>query len=82
MPSLAFELEELCRADAHIANAEGTATRIQQRICRERESGADVRLAEATLHAILDSLDACWSHRAMVVRIIDDLRSASSPGIP
>ena len=75
MPSLAFELDQLRRADAHIANAERTVTRMQERIARESASGADVGLAEATVHAILDSLAACWSHRALIVRNIEDLRS-------
>jgi hypothetical protein len=80
MPNLAFELEQLEKADRHIQEAGVRIDHMRATLQQERARGFDSEEAERALDAVIDSLAAFQEHRRLIVQNIEDIRAGRIPG--
>lgn len=79
MPNLAFELDQLKTANAHIAAAKRRIAALKLNIARERELGFDTEIAEAVLLAAERGLHVFRMHRRLIDDTIQGIESGALP---
>jgi hypothetical protein len=68
-----YELEELWRADRHIAKAEEAILNQEQELGMLRCTGYDTKLAERTQEVSQSGLQTMLVHRKLILTIIDQI---------
>jgi DNA-binding IclR family transcriptional regulator len=79
MPNLAFELEQLEKADRHIESAGTTIAHLRDTLEQERQRGFPTTDGERALQAAIEGLAVFQEHRRLIVQNIDDIRAGRLP---
>jgi hypothetical protein len=75
VPDLATELAHLELADRHIKQARGHIADARARIAASTAQGRDLGQSLNSLEALQETLAIFEQHRALIVRMIDDIRA-------
>lgn len=80
MPDLAWEIEQLQLADAHIATAEHALVVVGLELARKLALGDDTSTTEETQRVMREGLAAFQKHRELIADTIEGIRKGELPG--